>query len=65
MQQDSSQALVNTTISVSAASIMITDVQPYVTLIAGLVAIFSGIMAIRYYYNATKNQLRKNDEISE
>ena len=61
MNQDSSQALINTTISVSAASLMITQVQPYVTLIAGLVAIFSGIMAIRYYYNATKKV--KNNEV--
>jgi len=38
----------------TAATITITQVQPFVTFIAGLVAIFSGIMAIRYYYNATK-----------
>jgi hypothetical protein len=29
-------------------------VQPIITLIAGLIAIISGVMAIRYYYNATK-----------
>jgi len=54
MQQDSSQALANTAVSMTAATITITQVQPFVTFIAGLVAIFSGIMAIRYYYNATK-----------
>jgi hypothetical protein len=54
MQQDSSQALANTAVSMTAATITITQVQPFVTLIAGLVAIFSGVMAIRYYYNATK-----------
>lgn len=54
MTQDSSQALVNTAVSMTAATLTITQVQPFVTLVAGLVAIFSGIMAIRYYYNATK-----------
>ena len=54
MQQDSSQALANTAVSMTAATITITQVQPFVTFIAGLVAIFSGVMAIRYYYNATK-----------
>ncbi len=54
MTQDSSQALVNTAVSMTAATLTITQVQPFVTLVAGLVAIISGIMAIRYYYNATK-----------
>jgi hypothetical protein len=54
MTQDSSQALVNTAVSMTAATLSVTQVQPFVTLIAGLVAIFSGVMAIRYYYNATK-----------
>jgi len=62
MTQDSSQALANTAVSMTAATITITQVQPFVTLIAGLVAIFSGIMAIRYYYNANKKV--KDDEIS-
>ena len=61
MTQDSSQALANTAVSMTAATITITQVQPFVTLIAGLVAIFSGVMAIRYYYNATKRV--KNDEV--
>lgn len=60
MTQDSSQALVNTAVSMTAATLTITQVQPFVTLVAGLVAIFSGIMAIRYYYNATK---KVKDEI--
>lgn len=60
MTQDSSQALVNTAVSITAASLTITQVQPFVTLLAGLVAIFSGLMAIRYYYNATK---KVKDEI--
>lgn len=60
MTQDSSQALVNTAVSMTAATLTITQVQPFVTLVAGLVAIISGVMAIRYYYNATK---KVKDEI--
>jgi len=54
MQQDSSQALINTGVSMTAATLSVTQAQPFVTLLAGLVAIISGFMAIRYYYNATK-----------
>lgn len=60
MTQDSSQALLNTAVSMTAATLTITQVQPFVTLLAGLVAIISGVMAIRYYYNATK-KVNKND----
>jgi hypothetical protein len=62
MQQDSSQALINTGVSMTAATLSVTQAQPFVTLVAGLVAIISGVMAIRYYYNATK-KINK-DEIS-
>ena len=61
MAQDSSQALVNTGISLTAASVTLTQVQPFVTLLAGLTAIISGIFAIRYYYKATKKI--KKDEV--
>jgi hypothetical protein len=54
MTQDSSQALVNTAVSMTAATLTLTQVQPFVTLVAGLTAIVSGIFAIRYYYKATK-----------
>ena len=59
MTQHSSQADIGTGISVLSAIISISTIQPVVTLIAGLIAILSGIMAIRYYYNATKKV--KND----
>jgi hypothetical protein len=59
MTQHSSQADIGTGISVLSAIISISTIQPVVTLIAGLIAIVSGIMAIRYYYNATKKV--KND----
>jgi hypothetical protein len=63
MNNDSSNALVNTAVSMTAASLTLTQVQPFVTLLAGFTAIVSGIFAIRYYYNATKKI--KNDEISK
>jgi hypothetical protein len=44
----------------TAATLSVTQAQPFVTLVAGLVAIISGFMAIRYYYNATK---KVKDEI--
>ena len=63
MTQDSSNALINTGVSMTAATLTITQVQPIITMLAGLVAIVSGIMAIRYYYNATKKV--QKDEISK
>jgi len=49
------QADVSASISVLSAVITISSVQPIVSLCAGLVAIISGIFAIRYYYWKTKN----------
>jgi len=60
MTQDSSQALINTGVSMTAATLSVTIAQPFLTLVAGLVAIISGFMAIRYYYNATK-KVRRDD----
>ncbi len=59
MTPHSNQADIGTGISVLSAIVSISTIQPIVTLIAGLIAIVSGIMAIRYYYNATKKV--KND----
>ena len=42
-----------TILSVSGAILSIADIQPIVTLIASLVAIVSGVFAIRYYIKAT------------
>ena len=55
MTPHSDQAEVSTIVSVMGAVISITNVQPIVTLIASLVAIISGLFAIRYYYKAIKN----------
>jgi hypothetical protein len=59
MSPHSNQADIGTGISVLSAIVSISTIQPIVTLVAGLIAIISGIMAIRYYYNATKKV--KND----
>ena len=42
-----------TLVSVSGAMLSIANIQPMVTLIASLVAIVSGFIAIRYYIKAT------------
>lgn len=47
-------------VSILSAVITISSIQPVVTLGAGLVAIVSGLFAIRYYYWKTKN-IKKND----
>jgi len=48
------QADQSTIVTVVSATISITSIQPLFTLIASLVAIVSGAMAIRYYYKMTK-----------
>jgi len=42
-------------ISILSAVVTISTIQPFVSLCAGLVAIVSGIFAIRYYYWKTKH----------
>jgi hypothetical protein len=42
-----------TIVSVSNAMLSIADIQPIVTMLASLVAIISGVFAIRYYIKAT------------
>lgn len=55
------QADVSATISFLSAIITISSIQPFVSLCAGLVAIISGVFAIRYYYWKTKH-LKNNDK---
>jgi hypothetical protein len=54
MAQNSNHADILTLISGTTAVISVKSIQPYVTLIASLVAIISGAFAIRYYYKASK-----------
>ena len=42
-----------TVVSLTGAALSIANIQPIVTLLASLVAIVSGIFAIRYYIKAT------------
>jgi hypothetical protein len=55
MTPHSNQADTSVIVSIMGAVISITNIQPVVTLIASLVAIVSGVFAIRYYYKAIKN----------
>jgi len=48
------QADQSTIVSIISAILSISSIQPLFTLIASLVAIVSGLMAIRYYYKMTK-----------
>jgi hypothetical protein len=50
-----SHAGISATISILGAVITVSNIQPFVSLCAGLVAIVSGIFAIRYYYWKTKH----------
>ncbi len=60
MTNHSHQADIATLISISGAAVTISSIQPFVSLAAGLVAIVSGLFAIRYYHKKTKN-IKKND----
>jgi hypothetical protein len=53
--QDQNNGNPLTIVSILSAYISIGTVQQYTSVIAGIVAIVSGIMAIRYYYYKTKN----------
>jgi hypothetical protein len=46
----------STLISIFSATfcMVASDIQPYATLVGSIVAILSGIFAVRYYYYATK-----------
>ena len=59
MTQPSNQADFGVLLSITSAAISITSIQPIVTLLGSLVAIVSGLFAIRYYYKAAKKF--KND----
>jgi len=54
MTHHSNQADFGMILSITSAAISISNIQPIVTLVASLVAIVSGLFAIRYYSRATK-----------
>jgi undecaprenyl pyrophosphate phosphatase UppP len=53
--QNNNSADFATILSIFGAVVSVSSIQPYVTLVASLVAIVSGLFAIRYYYKVTKN----------
>jgi hypothetical protein len=59
--QHNGQADVSATISILSAVVTVSTIQPFVSLCAGIVAIVSGVFAIRYYYWKTKNLKNDND----
>jgi hypothetical protein len=59
--QHNGQADVSATISILSAVVTISTIQPFVSLCAGIVAIVSGVFAIRYYYWKTKNLKNDNE----
>ena len=54
MTPHSNQADFGMVLSITSAAISITSIQPLVTFFGSLVAIASGLFAIRYYYKAAK-----------
>jgi len=54
MVHNSNQSDLLTIVSGTSAFISIANVQPVVSLIASLIAIISGVYAIRYYIKASK-----------
>ncbi|KIO75567.1 hypothetical protein TH53_19705 [Pedobacter lusitanus] len=60
-----SPANITATISMitAAISIIMDNIQAYVSLTAAAVAVLSGIMAIRHYYYSTKKNKRRKEAI--
>jgi hypothetical protein len=54
MANHSGQADFGMVLSITSAAISLTNFQPIVTFVASLVAIVSGILAIRFYWKAAK-----------
>lgn len=54
MVHNSNQSDLLTIVSGTSAFISIANVQPVVSLLASLIAIISGVYAIRYYIKASK-----------
>ena len=54
MTPQSNHADLGMILSITSAAISIASIQPIVTFFGSLVAIASGLFAIRYYYKAAK-----------
>lgn len=53
---------ISTSISLLSAVVTISSIQPFVSLMAGVVAIVSGVFAIRYYYYKTEDVKKGHDD---
>jgi hypothetical protein len=51
---------VSASVSLLSAAVSITAIQPYVSLLASLIGICSGSVALRYYYFKHKEKKRGN-----
>jgi hypothetical protein len=47
-------------VSLVSAAVSITSIQPYVSLLASLIGICSGLFAIRHYYHKHKERTNGN-----
>jgi hypothetical protein len=52
---------VSASVSLLSAAVSITAIQPYVSLLASLIGICSGSVALRYYYFKHKEKKRGNN----
>jgi hypothetical protein len=51
---------ISASVSLLSAAVSITAIQPYVSLLASLIGICSGSVALRYYYFKHKEKKRGN-----
>ncbi len=51
---------VSASVSLVSAAVSITAIQPFISLIASLIGICSGLYAIRHYHNKHKERLKRN-----
>jgi hypothetical protein len=52
---------VSASVSLLSAAVSITAIQPYVSLLASIIGICSGSVALRYYYFKHKEKKRGNN----
>ena len=52
---------VSASVSLLSAAVSMTTIQPYISLVASLIGICSGSVALRYYYFKHKEKKRGNN----
>jgi hypothetical protein len=58
MEDNHTVATFNVVLSIMSAVVSLATIQSWVGIVAGCVAIVSGLMAIRYYYHKTEEVLK-------